>query len=37
MSLTPNPSDQFTFGLWTVGYNGNDLFGGPYPWVVEYP
>jgi xylose isomerase len=29
MSLTPNPSDQFTFGLWTVGYNGSDPFGGP--------
>jgi xylose isomerase len=29
MSLTPSPSDQFTFGLWTVGYNGTDPFGGP--------
>ena len=23
------PSDKFTFGLWTVGYNGTDPFGGP--------
>ena len=29
MTLTPAPSDKFTFGLWTVGYNGTDPFGGP--------
>ncbi|MFZ1412609.1 MAG: xylose isomerase [Micropruina sp.] len=29
MALTPTPADQFTFGLWTVGYNGTDPFGGP--------
>lgn len=29
MALTPQPSDHFTFGLWTVGYNGADPFGGP--------
>ncbi|MGC3994149.1 MAG: xylose isomerase [Propionicimonas sp.] len=29
MPLTPTPADQFTFGLWTVGYNGTDPFGGP--------
>ena len=29
MTLTPSPADQFTFGLWTVGYNGTDPFGGP--------
>lgn len=29
MSLTPVPADKFTFGLWTVGYNGTDPFGGP--------
>ena len=29
MTLAPAPSDQFTFGLWTVGYNGADPFGGP--------
>lgn len=29
MSLKPSPSDKFTFGLWTVGYNGADPFGGP--------
>lgn len=26
---TPTPADRFTFGLWTVGYNGTDPFGGP--------
>ncbi|MBB5633465.1 xylose isomerase [Cryobacterium mesophilum] len=26
---TPTPADKFTFGLWTIGYNGNDPFGGP--------
>ncbi|HEU5223257.1 MAG TPA: xylose isomerase [Candidatus Lumbricidophila sp.] len=26
---TPTPTDKFTFGLWTVGYNGADPFGGP--------
>ncbi len=25
----PTPADRFTFGLWTVGYNGGDPFGGP--------
>ena len=29
MTLSPTASDQFTFGLWTVGYNGTDPFGGP--------
>jgi len=29
VTLTPVPSDKFTFGLWTVGYNGTDPFGGP--------
>ena len=29
MTLTPAASDKFTFGLWTVGYNGTDPFGGP--------
>lgn len=29
MTLTPTPADKFTFGLWTVGYNGGDPFGGP--------
>lgn len=29
MTLTPTAADQFTFGLWTVGYNGTDPFGGP--------
>ena len=26
---TPTKADRFTFGLWTVGYNGTDPFGGP--------
>lgn len=26
---TPTPNDKFSFGLWTVGYNGTDPFGGP--------
>ena len=26
---TPTPADRFSFGLWTVGYNGTDPFGGP--------
>jgi xylose isomerase len=29
MTLTPTAADKFTFGLWTVGYNGTDPFGGP--------
>ncbi|CAN5349992.1 xylose isomerase [soil metagenome] len=27
--LIPRPSDKFSFGLWTVGWNGNDPFGVP--------
>jgi xylose isomerase len=23
------PADKFSFGLWTIGYNGTDPFGGP--------
>src|SRR5690554_1524650 len=29
MATTPTPADKFSFGLWTVGYNGADPFGGP--------
>ncbi|SFN37037.1 xylose isomerase [Mycetocola miduiensis] len=29
MSLTPTREDKFSFGLWTIGYNGADPFGGP--------
>jgi xylose isomerase len=29
MTPAPSPSDKFSFGLWTVGYNGTDPFGGP--------
>ncbi len=29
MALKPQRSDKFSFGLWTVGYNGTDPFGGP--------
>ncbi|MGV9884098.1 xylose isomerase [Streptomyces sp. NPDC003006] len=27
--FTPAPEDKFTFGLWTVGWRGNDPFGEP--------
>ncbi|WP_062522673.1 xylose isomerase [Demequina silvatica] len=27
MSFTPTPADKFTFGLWTIGWPGNDPFG----------
>ena len=26
-SLTPRPEHKFTFGLWTVGWQGRDPFG----------
>ena len=26
-TLTPKPADKFTFGLWTVGWQGRDPFG----------
>jgi xylose isomerase len=26
-ALTPSPADKFTFGLWTVGWQGRDPFG----------
>ncbi len=29
MATMPTPADHFTFGLWTVGYDGADPFGGP--------
>ncbi|MCU1542849.1 MAG: xylose isomerase [Microbacteriaceae bacterium] len=29
MSITPTRDDKFSFGLWTIGYNGADPFGGP--------
>ena len=29
MTPTATPDDKFSFGLWTVGYNGTDPFGGP--------
>ena len=25
--FTPTPEDRFTFGLWTVGWQGVDVFG----------
>jgi xylose isomerase len=28
-SLIPTPDDKFTFGLWTVGWQGRDPFGEP--------
>jgi xylose isomerase len=27
MTLTPSPSDKFTFGLWTIGWAARDPFG----------
>ena len=29
MTLSPQPADKFTFGLWTVGNPGRDPFGDP--------
>jgi xylose isomerase len=29
MTPTPTRDDKFSFGLWTIGYNGTDPFGGP--------
>jgi len=29
MTGTPTRDDKFSFGLWTIGYNGTDPFGGP--------
>ncbi len=29
MAEQPTRDDKFSFGLWTVGYNGSDPFGGP--------
>jgi len=29
MATTPTRADKFSFGLWTIGYNGADPFGGP--------
>lgn len=29
MAATPTKADRFSFGLWTIGYNGSDPFGGP--------
>ncbi len=29
MALQPTRDDKFSFGLWTIGYNGADPFGGP--------
>jgi xylose isomerase len=29
MPAQPTPADRFTFGLWTVGWNGTDPFGFP--------
>ena len=28
-ALAPVPEDRFSFGLWTVGWQGVDVFGGP--------
>ncbi|SDB91928.1 TIM barrel protein, partial [Streptomyces sp. AmelKG-A3] len=33
--FTPTPEDRFTFGLWTVGWRGNDPFGEPTRPVLD--
>ncbi len=35
MNLTPKKADKFSFGLWTVGYNGIDPFGSPTRKALE--
>ena len=30
-SRTPTPEDKFSFGLWTVGWQARDPFGGRHP------
>jgi hypothetical protein len=27
MNYTPTPADKFSFGLWTIGWVGQDQFG----------
>ena len=29
MTLKPTPQDKFSFGLWTIGWQAQDQFGGP--------
>ena len=29
MAIEPTPADKFSFGLWTLGWNAQDQFGGP--------
>ncbi|NCZ90632.1 MAG: xylose isomerase, partial [Actinobacteria bacterium] len=29
MSATSNPTDKFSFGMWTVGWQARDPFGEP--------
>ncbi|TDO45750.1 xylose isomerase [Kribbella sp. VKM Ac-2527] len=33
--LTPTPEDKFSFGLWTVGWQGVDVFGGAVRPVLD--
>ena len=35
MVPTPTPADRFTFGLWTVGWRGQDPFGDPTRVAVD--
>lgn len=35
MNLAPEKADKFSFGLWTVGYNGIDPFGSPTRKALE--
>jgi xylose isomerase len=34
-AFTPTREDQFSFGLWTVGWQGVDVFGGPVRPVLD--
>jgi len=37
MSPTPTPADKFSFGLWTLGWNAQDPFGGPTRPALDNP
>src|SRR6187402_2024312 len=37
MVPTPTPADKFSFGLWTLGWNAQDPFGGPTRPALDNP
>jgi len=37
MAPTPTPADKFSFGLWTLGWNAQDPFGGPTRPALDNP